>query len=258
MTMPIQTRLACFVRLAIRRAARPRRAALAIAFTAALVSASASTAMAAPITLSYPLDLFPSPVARFDTTLGTLLSVDITFSTVLGAINPFGSQPPNADTCSAAFSGGSITISAPGTPTLLTLDGLATTSANCGIFEFGVSKQGAATVDPAYFGAFSSVGPSPITMHVTVVAGTATVTRGSTTQTTDSYWHPGLTHGTLAYTYCPVGEECPTSPPPPPPPTVPEPATLATLTLGLASLLARRRSPAEQPHPRGLEAHRNR
>lgn len=219
---------------AFRLAARLRVLALA----AAIVGAAAPAARAA--TLTYSFELFSTDFAKFDTTTGTLLGVDITFDGVLGATNPF--SPFGASTCSAVLNGGMVTISAPGTPTLLTVVGGGSAgSFSCQQFEIGVAAHGATSVAPSFFGAFSSAGITPITLSVIPVGGTATFVRdGGPTLTVDAYWQPRLSSGTVRYTYCPVGQNC--DPPPTTPPAVPEPATATMLAMGLAGLVARARS----------------
>jgi hypothetical protein len=205
-----------------------------------LVAASAHVATAAPVTLNYSFDTSGSPFAKFDTSLGTLLGIDISLSSVLSAINPFVNQVPDADTCTAVFSGASITVSAPGTPTLLTLSGSGASARPCGQFEFGVNVPPvAAALDATLFGAFSSAGPSPITLLVTAAPGTATFIHGADTRAGDPFWYPRFTQGLVTYTYCPVGQDCTETPPTPP--SVPEPATVMTLAMGLAGIVARRR-----------------
>jgi hypothetical protein len=75
---------------------------------------------------------------------------------------------------------------------------------------------------------------------VTSSPGTATFTRGTLTKTVDAYWYPPLTNGVITYTYCPTGQTCTADPTPPP--SVPEPATVGLVAIGLAGTLVRRRA----------------
>jgi hypothetical protein len=229
-----------FVRAAHLRAAHHLRSLRPLVIATTLVAASAHVATAAPMTLAYSFDTSGSPFGKFDTNLGTLLGIDISLSSVLSAINPFVNQVPNSDTCTAVFSGASMTVSAAGTPTLLTLSGGGTTTSQCGQFEFGVSAPQVATaLDASLFATFSSAGPSPMALLVATAPGTATFTHGTDTKAGDPFWYPHLTAGLVTYTYCPVGQDC--TDPPPTPPSVPEPATVMTLAMGFAGILAGRR-----------------
>lgn len=211
-----------------------------LAIAATLVAASAPLATAAPVTLTYSFDQFGTTFGKFDTNLGTLLSIDMSLSSLLSAINPFVTPAPPVGTCTAAFSGASMTVSALGTPTLLTLTGGGTVSGSCLQFQFGVSVPPVATsLDATLFGAFSSAGPSPMALLVNTAPGTVTFTAGTETRAGDPFWEPRLTEGLVKYTYCPVGQDCTETPPTPP--SVPEPATVMTLTMGLAGILAGRR-----------------
>ena len=220
-------RLAAFLRLS--------------AVAAVLACASAQTAAAAPLTLNYSYIPGDTTIPKFNTTLGTLLDIDLFFMSRLSANNPFGNDSSiNRDSCSAVFSGGSVSVSAPGTSTLLALDGMGSATGFCGMHEFGLFRQNTVRLDSSLFATFSSAGVTPMDMIVTLVASTVTFTHGVDTQTAFAPWDGRLQMGLITYTYCPIGEDCLT--PPPPVPSVPEPATVVMLTTGLAGILAGRRA----------------
>ena len=219
-------------RMFVRLAARVRPYAIAVA----LVAASAHAAAAAPLTLTYSFDMWGSDFAKFDTTQGTLLGIDISLQGRLAATNPFAGKGSFGDTCGVVFSGGTMTVSAAGTPTLLEMAAGGSRTFFCEQHESSVGAQATTAVDPTFFGAFSSAGGSPMTLNVTINGGTATFTHGSVANTTDAYWLPFLHEGLVTYTYCAVGEDCST-PPPPPPPSVPEPGTAVLVAMGLAGTL---------------------
>jgi hypothetical protein len=206
-----------------------------------LACASAQSVAAAPLTLGYSFIPGDPTIAKFNTTLGTLLGIDLSFHARLSADNPFVHDSSiRSDSCSAVFSGGSVSVSAPGTSTLLTLDGTGSPTGFCGMHEFGVFRQKTVSLDPSLFGTFSSAGLTLMDMIVTLVGGAVTFTHGINDQTTLAAWDGRLSSGGITYTYCPIGEDCST--PPPPVPSVPEPATVVMLTTGLAGILARRRA----------------
>jgi hypothetical protein len=216
--------------------ARARCAAMA----AALVAASAQVALAAPLTQSFSFSSVDSTFGAFDTTLGTLLGIDITLDSGVSAVNPLSNGGTNQGTCFATFIGGSYTVSAPGgSPTLLSLTGDGSMTFPCGQFEVALTKHAAVSLESSLFGAFSSVGVTPITLAQTIVGGSVAVVEGAGISVVSSEWDPRLTHGQLTYTYCAVGDNCGAEPPPP---AVPEPATVTTLVLGLAGLLGRLRT----------------
>ena len=229
-------------RMFVRLAARVRPHAIAVA----LVAASAHAAAAAPLTLTYSFDMWGSDFAKFDTTQGTLLGIDISLKGRLAATNPFAAvKGLFGDTCGVAFSGGTMTVSAAGTPTLLEMAAGGSRTFSCEQHESSVGAQATTAVDPAFFGAFSSAGVSPMTLNVTINSGTATFTHGTVANTTDAYWLPLLHQGLVTYTYCALGEDCST---PPPPPSVPEPGTAVLVAMGLAGTLrsVRRRRRASE------------
>ncbi len=212
-----------------------RRSAIAVA----LIAASAQGAVAAPLTQNYSFDLGNSPLAAFNTNLGTLLGIDISLDTGLSAINPLSNGGSAFGTCIASFVGGSYTVSAPGgSPTLLSLTGDGTVTFNCGQFEVALLKHASASLDSSLFGAFSSAGVSPITLVQNTVGAGGLVVQGAGSSILSAGWDPRLTSGRVTYTYCPVGDTCTTDPTPP---AIPEPATVTTLAFGLAGLLASRR-----------------
>jgi hypothetical protein len=175
----------------------------------------------------------PEPLATFDTTQGTLLGVEISLDAMLRAYNPFTASPTRHDgLCDATFSDGSLGVGAPGTPTLFTLDFSGSARNPCDTFEFDVIKLGSTSVDPSFFSAFTSVGPSAITLILTKIAGTVSITDGTETRASSGSWLGG---GRLTYTYCPPGQDCGGTLP------VPEPTTALLVTLGLASLFAYQR-----------------
>jgi MYXO-CTERM domain-containing protein len=215
--------------------ARARRLALA----AALVAASAPIATAAPLTASYGFGLNNSTIAAFDTTLGTLLGIDITLDAGLSAINTLSDGGTAVGTCMASFIGGSYTVSAPGgSPTLVSLTGDGNVNFACAQFEVALTKHTAVSLSSSLFGTFSSAGVSPITLVQNAVGAGGLIVRGAGSTIANGVWDSRLTSGTVAYTYCPVGDTCTSDPTPT---AIPEPATATMLALGLAGLVARRR-----------------
>ena len=220
-----------------RRVVRARFSAIA---AVALVAAGASAATAAPLTQSYSFTRFDATFAAFDTTLGTLLGIDISLDSGVSAINPLSDGGTATGQCNASFVGGSYTVSAPGgATTLLSLTGDGTVTFACAQFEAALPKHTSASLDSSLFGTFSSVGVSPITLVQNTVDPAALVVRGAGSAIASAIWDPRLTSGMVTYTYCPVGDTCTTDTPPS---AIPEPATATMLTLGLGSLLVRGRA----------------
>jgi hypothetical protein len=206
------------------------------ATAATLVVTSAAGVSAAPLTQSFTFGLDPEePLATFDATQGTLLAIDIDLSYMLRIGSPFNSSPDRIDDwCSATVSGAAVTVSAPGTPTLL-----ASTPSQpvdrraCDSGYFEIIEVDRTSVEPSLFGAFTTMGPSSMTLIITRVLDTVTVTAETPTETrlATAQW---LGRGQLTYTYCAAGQNCAMSP-------VPEPTTAAMLMLGLAGMLTHRR-----------------
>lgn len=210
---------------------RLRRGVLAVAIVAGL----ASGASAAPITTdhTYSLDLTKAgqKVATFDTTLGTLQSIDLTLNYYLAVVNPyFGDASRAGQSCFAHAQGLEISLGTTNAPNLIhnaTEFDAHTVTGPCSSPTLDIIKETQASVAPSLFGDFLSAGPGEVNFFIHDLAPwLLTVSVQNPGGFLETYGLMGAAV-TVSYTYAPT--------------PVPEPATMAMLAFGCAGILARRR-----------------
>jgi hypothetical protein len=194
------------------------------AIVMALVVGSTAAAMATPLTQTSNFGFGSGiQISTFDTNLGALLDIRIQLNYTL-KVNTDISTDRIDDWCSATITGANVTVSAPGTPALVSSSlGRTTEFLACDSYVITFIQMDAANVDPLYFDAFTSVGPSTLPLIITRGYDSVTMTAYNPMVTRDSVagWDIG---GNVTYTYTPV----------------PEPTTAVMLTLGIAGMAARR------------------
>ena len=203
----------------VRLATHVRRGALAMA----VIVGSEAGAAAAPLTLSHGFGFADTTIPTFDTNLGALHEVQIHLNYAL-QVQTFLTPDRMDDMCSATVTGANVSVSAPGTPVLLSsTPSRPTESLACDSGFIQIIEIDWTTIAPVHFDAFTSVGPDTLSLVVTRLLDSATMTAHNPTETrqTTASWLGG---GTVTYAYVPV----------------PEPTTALMLTLGLAGLLAKR------------------
>jgi hypothetical protein len=203
----------------VRLATFLRRGVLAIV----LVVASAAGAMATPLTMTHSFGFGETPISTFDTNLGTLHDVQIQLTYTL-QVNTFTSPDRANDWCSATLNGSNVSVSATGTPVLYsTSPNRPTEFLACDSYWILFIEMHQFDVDPLYFDAFTSVGPSSLSIFLTQQMDSITVRAYDPDESRQTHgsWQGG---GSVTYSYTPV----------------PEPTTAVMLTLGLAGMVARR------------------
>jgi hypothetical protein len=199
-----------------------RRAVIAIA----IVLISAAGASATPMTHT---DWYSAsdPVAKFDTSLGTLVGIEVMFTYLIRLPDPFLTEDRRDDWCSATINGANLTLSTSGgTQIMSSSPSQPTTRWGCDSGYFDIIEMDFLTLDTSSFSEFMSAGPSAMPMMISFLYDSATVTAEDPIETQQVRAALAGWSGSVTYTYDSV--------------PVPEPTTAALLTLGLAGIAYRR------------------